>query len=75
MSMNPQVAALVAILANLAMVSPPDPERRFLFDRGWVPFGANATTGLEGWGKMIDGAAVIVDQPEALAREGWPGGE
>lgn len=67
--MNP--ALFVAMLSELALVSPPHPERRFLFDRGWVSFGANCSTGLEGWGKLIDGRAVIVDQPEALKLEGW----
>lgn len=64
---NVRVALLVSMLSELAFVSPPDPERKFLFDQGWVPFGRNAETGLEGWGKMIDGRSVVVDQPEALA--------
>lgn len=66
---SPNIKVLVGMLTQLAMMSEPHPEREFLFDRGWVPLGRNSTTGLEGWGKVIDGRAVMVDQPEALEIE------
>lgn len=43
-----------------------DPEVEYLKNSGWIPFGKNSSTGLEGWGKMIDGKSVIEDQPKAL---------
>jgi hypothetical protein len=71
MSRNLEMASL--LMAISALSDPPaQPERTFLQSRGWIPFGANCTTGLEGWGKLIDGKAVIVDQPEALAMERYP---
>lgn len=46
-----------------------DENVEFLKHRGWIPLGKNSSTGLEGWGKIIDGHAVTVGQPEALAIE------
>jgi len=61
---------MALLLSELAMVAPQRSERAFLMDRGWLPFDMG-TNGHEGWGKMIDGKAVVIDEPEALAREGW----
>jgi hypothetical protein len=71
MSRNYRAAALAAMLAELACVAPVSRERTFLMDRGWLPLGRAAETGIEGWGKIIDGGSVIVDQPVALEMEGW----
>ncbi len=62
---------LAAMVAALAMAAPPNPRRKFLMDRGWVPLGAEAFTGKEGWGKLIDGRAVTIDEDEALEIEGY----
>jgi hypothetical protein len=66
-----RIAGLAALLTGIEAALRGDPERAFLSDHGWVPFGRNCTSGLEGWGKMIDGKAVIVDQPKALELAGW----
>ncbi len=68
---NPRIAFLAGMLAAMAQVSPPDLGRQFLLDRGWMPLGAEAGTGVEGWGKVIGGQAVTVPIHEALALEGW----
>jgi len=62
---------LALMLAELSLVSEPKPERKFLFDRGWVPLGRDALTGLEGWGKVINHKAVTISEAEALELEGW----
>jgi len=61
---------LAMLMAELAMVAPSRPERTFLMGRGWLPLGMGCN-GHEGWGRMIDGKAVCIDEPEALQREGW----
>lgn len=61
---------MALMLSELAMVAPQRRERTFLMERGWLPLGMGGN-GHEGWGKMIDGKAVCIDEPEALAREGW----
>lgn len=71
--MSRRLGHLIAILTELALVAPPNPRRTFLLDRGWVPLGAEAFTGIEGWGKVIDGRAVMIPEAEALEREGYQG--
>lgn len=67
---NPHIGLMLEMMTALAGCTlSPDPECAILRRAGWVPLGKNAITGLEGWGKMIDGKAVTVDQPEALAIE------
>jgi len=61
------IQVLAALLTELSVLQPVDPTRKILLDRGWVPLGADCTTGREGWGKVIDGRAVTLDQSEALA--------
>ena len=70
MSRSSIVTLAAFVLAEMAMARRPRKERTFLMDRGWLPFGMG-TNGHEGWGKMIDGKAVVIDEPEALAMEGW----
>jgi hypothetical protein len=57
---NPRIAALAAIMAELCLAAPTNPRRKFLMDRGWLPLGAEAFTGVEGWGKVIDEHAVTI---------------
>ena len=71
MSAPVKLAILATILAELMVSAPPGPERDFLVAHEWVPLGKDAATGVEGWGKLIDGEAVILCQAVALAREGW----
>lgn len=59
------------LLSHLDGLAPSRTEANFLKARGWLPLGANSSTGKEGWGKMIDRHAVCVDEPEALALESW----
>ncbi len=62
---------MIEMLTTMAMLAPERRERTFLMARGWLPLGREAGTGLEGWGKLIDGRAVTINEPEALALEGW----
>ena len=68
---NPKGEFLAAMMTALAFAAPENPRRTFLLQHGWVPLGAECTTGIEGWGKVIDGKAVTVDEPEALKMEGY----
>jgi len=70
--MNERLSVLAAMMSALEFAATSDPNRQFLLDNGWVPLGRNCETGIEGWGKVIDGTAVTVDQPEALRMQrGW----
>lgn len=62
---------LAYLLAELAAVAPPRAESTFLMERGWLPLGKNVSTGIRGWGKVINRRAVTVDEPEALTMEGY----
>lgn len=61
---------LLAMMVELAFIEKPESsDRAFLKARGWIPLGKEAFTGLEGYGKMIDGKAVTVNEAEALSIE------
>ena len=64
---------LAVMLAELCTVAPTNPQREFLLKRGWVPLGAECNTGIEGWGRMVDGESIILPEPKALARECYEG--
>lgn len=67
--MSDSRVTLIAMLTELAMVRPRDPDGDYLLSRGWVPLGAEALTGVDGWGKVIDRRAVTIPKSGALAMQ------